>query len=123
MTDLNKLLKAEPALYENQFNIYGFEWVDLNHREESVVVYRRKGKAETDDLLIILNMTPMVRNDWEIYVREKSYKKEIFNSDKTIYWGTGSVYNPEIRSELVDKEQKIYRLKINLPPLAGLILK
>jgi 1,4-alpha-glucan branching enzyme len=123
VADLNKLLKAEPALYENQFNIYGFEWVDLNHREESVVVYRRKGKADTDDLLIILNMTPVVRNDWEVYVRGKSYKTEIFNSDKTIYWGTGNVYNPDIRSELVDKEQKIYRIKINLPPLAGLILK
>jgi len=117
------LLKGEPALYENKFNIYGFEWVDLNHREESVIAYRRKGKAKTDDLLIILNMTPVVRNDWEVYVREKSYEKEIFNSDKTIYWGTGNVYNPDIRSELVDKEQKIYRLKINLPPLSGLILK
>ncbi|MFI5129403.1 MAG: 1,4-alpha-glucan branching protein GlgB [Chitinophagales bacterium] len=123
VTDLNKLLNGEPALYENQFNIYGFEWVDLNHREESVIVYRRKGKAAADDLLIILNMTPVVRNDWEIYVREKTYQKEIFNSDKTIYWGTGNVYNPDIRSELVDKEQKIYRLKINLPALAGLILK
>jgi 1,4-alpha-glucan branching enzyme len=123
VADLNKLLKAEPALYENQFTIYGFEWVDLNHREESVLVYRRKGKEKTDDLLIILNMTPVVRNDWEVYVRGKSYEKEIFNSDRTIYWGTGNVYNPDIRSELVDKEQKIYRLKLNLPPLAGLILK
>jgi 1,4-alpha-glucan branching enzyme len=68
-------------------------------------------------------MTPVVRNDWEIYVREKSYSTEIFNSDKTIYWGTGNVYNPQIRSELVDREQKIFRIKLNLPPLAGLILK
>src|SRR6185503_19555216 len=123
VTALNKLLTTEPALYENQFNIYGFEWIDLNHREESVMVYRRKGKAKTDDLLVILNMTPMVRNDWEIYVREKTYEKEIFNSDNAIYWGTGNVFNPDIRSDLFDKEQKIYRIKINLPPLAGIILK
>ena len=123
VTDLNKLLKEQPALYENQFNIYGFEWVDLNHREESVIVYRRKGKTEEDDLLIILNMTPVIRQDWQIYIREKTYKKEIFNSDLKKYWGTGNVYNPDIRSELVDKEQKIYRLTINLPPLAGLVLK
>jgi len=123
VADLNKLLRTEPALYENQFNIYGFEWVDLNHREESVTVYRRKGKEKNDDLLVILNMTPTVRNDWEIYVRGKAYEKEIFNSDKTIYWGTGNVYNPDIRCELVDKEQEIYRIKINLPPLAGVVLK
>jgi 1,4-alpha-glucan branching enzyme len=68
-------------------------------------------------------MTPAVRYDWEVYVREKSYTAEIFNSDMTIYWGTGNVFNPDIRSELVDKTQKIYRLRVNLPPLAGIILK
>jgi len=123
VTDLNKLLQSEPALYENQFNIYGFEWIDLNHRDESVIVYKRMGKEKAGDLLIILNMTPVVRNDWEIYVGEKAYAKEIFNSDKTIYWGNGNVYNPEIRSELVDKAQKRYKLIVNLPPLACIILK
>ena len=123
VADLNKILRSEPALYENQFNIYGFEWVDLNHREESVMVFRRKGKEKDDDLLVILNMTPVVRTDWEIYVREKKYEKEIFNSDLKIYWGTGKVYNPHIRSEMVSKEEKIYRIKLNLPPLAALILK
>jgi 1,4-alpha-glucan branching enzyme len=123
VTDLNQLLKKEPALYEKQFNTNGFEWVDLNHREESVIVFKRKGKKEGDDLLIILNMTPVVRTDWELYVREKTYSAEIFNSDKAIYGGTGNVYNPDIRSELVDEDQRIYRLRLNLPPLAGLILK
>jgi 1,4-alpha-glucan branching enzyme len=123
VADLNKLLTEQPALFENQFNTYGFEWVDVNHREESVVAFRRKGKEKQDDLLVILNMTPVVRNDWQLYVRGKTYEKEIFNSDKTIYWGTGDVYNPDIRSELVDSEQEIYRIVLNLPPLAGLVLK
>src|ERR1051326_5953549 len=80
VADLNHLLKNEPALYENQFNIDGFEWVDLNHRTETVVAYRRKGKNKKDDLLIILNLTPVVRNDWEVYVMGKGFTKEIFNS-------------------------------------------
>jgi 1,4-alpha-glucan branching enzyme len=123
VADLNKLLKTEPALYENQFKKEGFEWIDLNHREESVITFRRKGKTKNEDLLIILNMTPVVRYDWEIFVRGKAYTKEIFNSDKTIYWGTGNVYNPHVRSALVDADQTIYHLKVNLPPLAGIILK
>ena len=121
--ELNRLLKSEPALYQNQFNMDGFEWVDLNHRAESVMAFKRKGKQKADDLLVILNMTPVVRNDWEIYVSGKLYKQEIFNSDKTIYWGTGNVFNPEIRSELVDKGQKKYRVTVNLPALGGIILK
>jgi 1,4-alpha-glucan branching enzyme len=123
LTDLNGLLKTEAALYENQFNQDGFEWINLDHRAESVIVFKRKGKKEKDDLLVILNMTPVVRNDWEIYVKGNPYKEEIFNSDKTIYGGTGIVYNPQVRCELVDKNQKLYRLMVNLPPLAGIILK
>ncbi|MBN8675730.1 MAG: 1,4-alpha-glucan branching protein GlgB [Chitinophagales bacterium] len=123
VADLNKVLKDEPALFSNQFSQDGFEWVDLDHRQESVMVYRRKGKKKADDLLVILNMTPVVRNDWAIEVSGKAYNEEIFNSDKTIYWGTGNVYNPEIRCELIDKAQKKYRLIVNLPALAGIILK
>ena len=123
VADLNKLLKAEPALYQNQFNRFGFEWVDLNQRQESVISFRRIGKKKDDDLLIILNMTPVVRNDWQVFVSGKPYTQEIFNSDRTIYWGTGNVFNPDIRSELVDKENSTYRLQVNLPPLAGIVLK
>ncbi len=120
---LNHLLKNEPAMYYNQFNINGFEWVDLNHRAESVVAYKRKGKKRADDLLVILNLTPVVRNDWELEVRGKAYTREIFNSDEKKYWGTGDIFNPEIRCEAVDKNQKKYKLTVNLPPLAGIVLK
>jgi 1,4-alpha-glucan branching enzyme len=123
VSDLNKVLKEEPALYRNQFNPGGFEWVDLDHRAESVICFKRKGIKRSDDLLIILNMTPVVRNDWEVLVRGKPYKTEIFNSDRTIYWGTGDVFNPDIRCKLVDKGQKIYNVTVNLPALGGIILK
>ncbi|MEO6611317.1 MAG: 1,4-alpha-glucan branching protein GlgB [Chitinophagaceae bacterium] len=121
--DLNGLLKAEPALYQQQFDPAGFEWVDLDHRAETVMVFKRKGKKKEDDLLVILNMTPVVRNDWMIEVSGKPYQEEIFNSDSAIYWGTGDVFNPELRSVLLDKGQKKYRLLVNLPALGGIILK
>jgi 1,4-alpha-glucan branching enzyme len=120
--DLNHLLTSEEALYVNQFNTQGFEWVDLNHRDESVVVYRRKGKKDGDDLLVILNLTPMVRMDWVIDVLH-IYNAEIFNSDAEKYGGSGNIYNPDIRTETLDREEDRYRLTINLPPLAGIILK
>ena len=121
--DLNGLLRSEKALHENQFNQFGFEWVDLDHRAESVIVYRRKGKKPEDDLLIILNMTPVVRLNWELYVKGKLFEKEIFNSDFTAYWGTGQVFNTDIRTELVDTDQQVYKLIVNIPALATIILK
>jgi 1,4-alpha-glucan branching enzyme len=121
--DLNHLLRTEEALYINQFNMNGFEWIDLNHREECVIVYARKGKSLEDELLIILNLTPIPRWDWVIEVRNKIYKEEIFNSDDTKYWGSGNVFNKDIRQELLDKEEKKYKITVNLPPLAAIVLK
>jgi len=123
ISELNRLLKMEPALYENQFNQNGFEWIDLNHRQESVIVFKRKGKLSTDDVLVILNMTPVVRNDWPIETSGKAYTEEILNSDLKKYWGTGTVYNPDIRSELIDKNQQKWRLIVNLPPFGAIVLK
>jgi 1,4-alpha-glucan branching enzyme len=120
---LNTLLRSTPALYTNQFNIYGFEWVDLNHAAETVIVYKRKGREEDDDLLIILNLTPLPRHDWPVYVTGKQYTKEIFNSDAAEYWGSGTVFNPAIRQEVLDAEKKTWKLTVNLPPLAGIVLK
>ena len=123
IADLNKLLISEPALYSNQFNIFGFQWIDLNHREECVLVYRRKGKKEADDLLVILNLKPEVRWDWEIYLEGHTYTTELFNSDAEKYWGSGKVFNPQIKSELIDEDQNRYRIQVNLPPLGALVLK
>ena len=120
---LNELYRAEPALYEKQFEPGCVEGVDLNHRSESVLVFMRKGKKEKDNMLVILNVTPVVRNDWEIYVHGKGNWAEVFNSDGKEFWGTGDVYNPEIHSELVDKPSKCYKLKVNLPALGAVVLK
>ena len=120
---LNKLYQAEPALYDKQFEPGGFEWVDLNHRSDSVMVYKRKGKKEKDDVIVILNVTPVVRHDWEIYVHGKGKWAEIFNSDSKEFWGTGDVYNPTIQSKLVDKASKCYQLKVHLPALGAVVLR
>ncbi len=121
--ELNKLYRSEPALYEKQFEPGCFEWVDLNHRHESVLVYMRKGKKEKDNMLIILNVTPVVRHDWEIYVHGKGKWAEVFNSDDKAFWGTGDVYNPTITVELVDKPSKCYKLKVHLPSLGAVVLR
>jgi 1,4-alpha-glucan branching enzyme len=120
---LNHLYRNEPALYEKQFEIGGFEWVDLNHRSEGVMVYKRKGKKKKDDVLIILNTTPMVRNDWKVQVYDKQEWKEIFNSDRIEYYGTGNVYNPSPSVHLVDKKTNLYEINCHLPALGAIIFR
>jgi 1,4-alpha-glucan branching enzyme len=119
---LNELYKSEPALYEKQFQSGGFEWVDLNHRSESVLVYKRKGLKDENDVIVLLNVTPVVRQNWEIYVHGKGKWTELFNSDSKEFWGTGDVYNPSIKSELVDKPSNCYKLTIHLPALGAVVI-
>jgi len=121
--DLNLLLRNEPALYENQFSVQGFEWIDLNHRNECVIAYRRKGKLPENDLLVILNLTPEVRRDWKLYASGKKSWKEIYNSDDKKYWGTGDVFNPEILTVCVDKKEDLYEINVHLPPLGAVVLR
>lgn len=121
--DLNHLYKEEPALHELQFEPGGFEWVDLNNRQESIVAYMRKGRKKKNDMLIILNLTPVVRRDWKITVKGKSSWKEVFNSDGKQYWGTGDVFNPSPEISLVDKKALIYEINVHLPALGGIVLR
>ena len=121
--DLNHLYKTEKALHELQFDQQGFEWIDLNNRNECVIVYRRKGKTKKDDILVILNMTPVIRHNWKVYAHDKATWAEVFNSDAKKYWGTGDVYNPEIACTLVDKKTKRYEINVHLPALGAIILK
>ncbi|GAB3027461.1 1,4-alpha-glucan branching protein GlgB [Niabella terrae] len=123
LKQLNRLLSEEPALHKRQFRQDGFEWIDLNHRSECVIVYKRRAENPDDDLLIILNMTPQVHQDWQIFTAGKAYHQEIFNSDDPRYDGTGDVFNKEIRCDLQTPDSDQYLITLNLPPLGAIILK
>ena len=123
VTRLNRLYRNEKALYEKQFEHDGFEWIDLNHEQDCVIAFKRKGLKSKDDILVILNMTPEVRQNWKINVFGKTKWSEIFNSDGVEFWGSGNVYNTDIEMTEIDKEAKYYTLNVHLPPLAAIVLK
>jgi len=121
--DLCHLYRNHPAMYELQFDAAGFEWIDLDHRAESVIAYMRIGKNPNENILMVFNMTPVVRNHWKIKVSNKSNWKEIFNSNNLEYNGTGDVYNPAIQYITIDETKGLYELSIHLPALGAIALK
>ncbi len=120
---LNKLLTSEPALYELQFEEGGFEWIDLTHYNECVISYKRMGKKRKDDIIVILNLTPVERTDWTLKINGKPSLSILFNSDSELYWGSNRFADQEVKSELVDKKSKTYEIKLHLPALSALVLK
>ncbi|WP_412560701.1 1,4-alpha-glucan branching protein GlgB [Winogradskyella sp. MIT101101] len=121
--DLNTLYKNEPALYEKQFSGDGFEWIDYNDSENSVLVYIRKGNDETNDLVIACNMTPVPRENYKMGVPRKGKLKEIFNSDLKKYFGSGE-YKNKIQSTKANPWQfRDNSVEIDIPPLGAVVLK
>jgi 1,4-alpha-glucan branching enzyme len=123
VSELNKLYTTQPELYEYQFDERGFEWIDLNHRNECVIVYMRKGKKNKENLLMVFNMTPVKRENWKINVHGKKEWEIIFNSDNKKFWGSSEFDHQIITTTLVDKKNKLYEINLHLPSLGVLVLK
>jgi 1,4-alpha-glucan branching enzyme len=121
--DLNELYKNEPAFYEKQFNAEGFEWIDYNDSENSVLVYIRKGKKSSDDVIIACNMTPIPREQYRIGLPKAGKIKEIFNSDLKKYAGTGDYKNKITTSEKLEWQFRKHSAEINIPPLGMVAFK
>lgn len=120
---LNNLLRNEPALYELQFDPSGFEWIDLSHYNECVVSYRRMGRKKKDDLIIVLNLTPVERQGWILHAKGKTAWQVLFNSDAEEFWGGGRFIGQQPEVHVVDKKSKFCEIKLDLPALSALILK
>lgn len=120
---LNHLMRNEPALYAKQFKQEGFEWHDLDHREAAVVSFKRSAGKDQPELLIMLNMTPLERIQWEVKVSGTQPWKEIFNSDEKEYWGTGEYINSDAIIPRVRSDETWATLHVTLPPLGAVVLK
>lgn len=123
ITDLNKLYKENPALYEKQFDADGFEWVSYDDHENSVITYVRKGHNDKEALVIACNFTPVPRKDYRIGVSMKGTLKQIFNSDDTKYGGTGNFKASKIKIESKNWHYRDYSAEITIPPLGAVVFK
>ena len=99
---LNHLYQAEPALYEKDTEVEGFEWVNIDDWKNSVMVYMRKGSKKTDTLLVVLNFTPVERDNYRIGVPNSKKWTRIFSSEETAFWGENDT---SLSSLKVEKEK------------------
>ncbi|MGY6276380.1 1,4-alpha-glucan branching protein GlgB [Methylomonas sp. MgM2] len=118
--DLNKLYQTHSALYKFDFDHHGFEWIDCHDYQQSIISYRRKSANE--ELIVILNFTPVVRENYRIGVPREGEYQEILNSDSAYYDGS-NVGNSSIHSEPQPWMNLNHSITLTLPPLAGIILK
>jgi 1,4-alpha-glucan branching enzyme len=119
--DLNHLYRQTPALYELDFSGDGFQWIDANNGDMSVVVYLRKGRAG-DVALIACNFTPVPRDNYQVGVPRGGRWVERLNSDAPYYGGSGIGNFGGLEAAPLPSHGQYHSLSLRLPPLSIVIL-
>ncbi len=120
--DLNRLNKDVPALHEVDFDWRGFEWLDINDADNSIISFIRRAKDPEDFIITILNFTPTVHHGYTIGAPKAGEYEVIMNSDSEFYGGS-NVGEAVLNAEWNEWQNQPAQLKITVPPLAGVILK
>ncbi|MCI0439580.1 MAG: 1,4-alpha-glucan branching protein GlgB [Chloroflexi bacterium] len=121
--DLNRLYRDEPALHEKDCDPSGFEWVDANDGENSVVSLLRRGASTDDVFMVVCNFTPVPRHNYRVGVPRGGFWREMLNSDATIYGGSGQGNVGGVEAAPVPFHGYLHSLNITLPPLGVLFFK
>jgi 1,4-alpha-glucan branching enzyme len=120
--DLNRLYCASPALHEIEFSGEGFEWIDCHDASQSVLSYLRKGENGSY-AAVILNFTPVPRNNYRIGLPRPGYYREALNSDSTFYGGSNTGNAPGINTEPLPWMGREHSATLTIPPLGALVLE
>ena len=117
VADLNRLYKTVPALHELDFDPSGFEWIDCNDWENSILTFLRKGKTAEEIVLVGCNFTPVSRIAYRVGVPLAGCWKEICNTDAAEYGGGGVGNSGCVVSEKTKWHGRDNSVLMTLPPL------
>ena len=117
---LNQLYRDTPALHQYDCDGRGFEWIDCDDRDQSVLSWYRFG--DNDAVVVVCNLTPVVREQYRLGVNQRGRYDVVFNSDDHQFGGSGVSY-AQVDTDEIDAHQRPFSLTLTLPPLATVILK
>jgi 1,4-alpha-glucan branching enzyme len=123
VADLNRLTRAEPALYQKDFSVEGFRWVQRGDWEQSAISFLRLGGEGAPPVLAVFNFTPVPRLNYRVGVPRGGYWREILNGDAPIYGGSGLGNYGGADAVPMPYEEYSHSLTLTLPPLAAVFFK
>jgi 1,4-alpha-glucan branching enzyme len=120
--DLNRCYREEAALHQLDVHADGFEWIDCNDADQSVLSFLRKSR-QGEKILVVCNFTPMPRSRYRVGVPHGGWWREILNSDAGTYWGSGRGNAGGADAQPISVHGRQYSLDLTLPPLGVLFFK
>ena len=122
VSDLNALYRSAPGLHELDSDAAGFEWIDCNDADASIVSLMRKGRGDGSELVIVCNFTPVARQNYRVGVPRGGLWKERLNSDARDYGGSGAGNMGAVEASPLAFHGRHFSLSLSLPPLSILFL-
>jgi len=120
LEDLGAIYRASPCLWRLDHDPAGFRWLSCDDRESSVLAYERcDGDAH---LVVVLNLTPIPRDDYRIGAPLPGRWKRWLSSDEARYGGSGYATPELVDAEPVPWHGRAHSLRLRLPPLGALVL-
>jgi 1,4-alpha-glucan branching enzyme len=123
MQELNQVYRKEKALWELDHEHSGFRWIEADDYEQSVISFIRNSENEAQQLVIILNFTPIPRDKYRIGVPGPGEYELLLNSDQKVFGGSDYETAARVKTEEIPYHGFDHSISINLPPLAGIYLK
>jgi len=121
--DLNALYRREPALHEVDYSWEGFQWIDFQDADASLVSFFRRGKNPNEVIVFACNFTPLLRENYRIGLPRSGFYREVLNSDSEYYWGSNAGNGGGVTAEERPSHNQPYSAEITFPPLAVVIFK
>jgi 1,4-alpha-glucan branching enzyme len=116
--DMNRTYRNEPALWEADYDYNGFYWLDCGDADNSVLSFVRQNTDCSRQVLVIMNLTPVLRTDYRVGVPKPGYWKEIVNSDSGLYGGSNCGNLGGVDTEEYKWHNQAFSAKFCLPPMS-----
>ena len=119
--ELLNMYRKYPALYSIDNDWSGFEWLNADDADRSVYSFFRKDETGKNNIMFVINMTPMMWENYMIGVPKKKKYKLLLNSDDKRFGGNGHEIPAEINAVKGDCNFKKYNISFDLPPYTAAV--
>jgi 1,4-alpha-glucan branching enzyme len=123
MSELNRVYRSNPCLYQIDFSWEGFEWIDLHDHDQSTLSFVRKGADPRDVMVCAFNFTPVSRGDYRLGVPQPGQYEQVLNSDSEAFGGSNFGQIPEVWSEEWGWHGRYHSIKVAIPPLGAVVYR
>lgn len=122
VAELNHIYLSSPELWEVDTSWDGFEWIDADNADQSIISFRRIS-ASGGEILVIINFTPQAYEGYRVGVPARAEYEELISSDSEKYGGSGVCNLGILRTEDVSSHGRDASVLLRIPPLGAVMLK